>query len=148
MVGILLLPFTLPMRLLSAVFLDLRFGLPVLAIAVVLVIWVLPSLSLPPPFSPASPTPNPAPIVLPETPGPAATPAPAAAEAVVVAGTNGQGLNLRRTPGGERLTSWPDGTQLHIAGPDEISEGALWKHVLDPAGNEGYVSATYVRPAP
>ncbi len=136
------------MRLLSAVFLDFRFGLPVLAIAVVFVIWVLPSLSLPSPFAAASPTPSPAPVVLPETPAPAATPTAAAVETVVVAGTNGQGLNLRRTPGGERLTSWPDGTQLRIAGPDEIADGALWKHVVDPAGNEGYVSATYVRPAP
>lgn len=90
-----------------------------------------------PPLPTATPTPEPTPA---PTPGP---------EWLVVANTGGQGAYIRSNPASdERIKAWLDGTRMQVIGPDQEVEGVSWKRVRDPAGNEGWVPAQYLAPAP
>jgi hypothetical protein len=44
----------------------------------------------------------------------------------------------------DRLRAWTDGTILRVVGPDVSQNGIDWKHVQDPAGNDGWIPAQYV----
>jgi hypothetical protein len=67
---------------------------------------------------------------------------------VVVAGTDGEGVFLRRSPRGEdRLKAWSDGTRLDLMGPDVELDGLRWTPVRDPCGTAGWVPARYAAPA-
>ena len=73
--------------------------------------------------------------------------APAAAQ-LKVANTGGTGVFLRRTPNmNDRVRAWADGTSLRVIGPDTIENGVTWKHVQDPAGNQGWIPSEYTAPA-
>ncbi|HEX5501529.1 MAG TPA: SH3 domain-containing protein [Thermomicrobiales bacterium] len=75
--------------------------------------------------------------------------ASAAAKVFVVTGTGGEGLNLRDAPGGNLVTTLPDGTRLEQAGPDQQdSSGATWHNVRTPDGTTGWVSAQFTQEAP
>ena len=66
---------------------------------------------------------------------------------VVVAGTDGQGASLRRTPRlDDRMGAWPDGTRLTVLGPDVLSEGLRWMPVSDPCGVSGWMLIRYAAP--
>ncbi|MBM2809939.1 MAG: hypothetical protein HW416_698 [Chloroflexi bacterium] len=80
------------------------------------------------------------------SPPPVANPS-AAMTAVFVANTEGIGAYMRATPNlDDRMTAWPDDTQLTIIGADVNAGGLLWKHVQDPDGNQGWIPAQYTRP--
>jgi hypothetical protein len=67
---------------------------------------------------------------------------------VEVAGTDGEGVFLRRTPGsGDRMKAWSDGTLLGLLGPDVELDGLRWTPVRDPCGAAGWVPARYAAPA-
>jgi hypothetical protein len=67
---------------------------------------------------------------------------------VVVAGTDGEGVYLRRTPRlDDKLSAWSDGTRLAILGPDVVQNGLRWIPVQDPCGIGGWVLARYAAPA-
>ncbi|MBI3968530.1 MAG: hypothetical protein HY329_23090 [Chloroflexi bacterium] len=71
-------------------------------------------------------------------------PTPAIPKTVVVGNTGGDGVYVRRTPNLEaKIQAWPDGTKLTVLGPDVDGEGQRWRHVKDPAGNEGYVPSRF-----
>ena len=73
---------------------------------------------------------------------------PATAERWKVAGTDGAGVYLRRTPkSADRVRAWPDDTVMERAGDDAQAEGRLWHMVKDPAGNVGNIPAEYLAPA-
>jgi len=74
--------------------------------------------------------------------------APAAdATQLKVANTGGTGVYLRKTPNmNDKVRPWADGTALKILGPDTNENGVNWKHVQDPAGNQGYIPAEYTAP--
>ena len=46
----------------------------------------------------------------------------------------------------DKLEAWPDGTALQVVGRDVEAEGRLWKKVMDPDGQIGWVPAQYVVP--
>ncbi|HZT08923.1 MAG TPA: hypothetical protein VFC51_18010 [Chloroflexota bacterium] len=61
-----------------------------------------------------------------------------------VANTGGVGAYVRRTPDmNDRIRAWRDGTALTVLGPDTTANGIEWKHVEDPAGNQGWIPAQY-----
>ena len=64
-------------------------------------------------------------------------------ERFVVTGTQGEGLRLRRTPGGDVLGSYRDGTHLDQIGPDQKAQGVLWRHVRAPGDVDGWVAAEH-----
>ena len=66
-----------------------------------------------------------------------------------IANTDRIGAYLRRTPdlNDKANRAWADGTALKVIGPDTIENGINWKHVQDPAGNEGWIPAQYTTPA-
>jgi serine/threonine-protein kinase len=65
---------------------------------------------------------------------------------VVVANTGGSGVYVRRTAeGGERVRAWPDTTRFQLRGEERDVNGQKWVAVTDPAGNQGWVPAQYVR---
>jgi hypothetical protein len=114
----------------------------------------------PPPFpltSPASATRTPQ--VMPEasssrsTPPPRSAPASPGVAAVsgqqfMVAGTGGEGIVLRVSPGGERIDVYREGTHLErLARPQEV-DGVTWLHVRMSDGVEGWVAAQYTTPVP
>ena len=83
-------------------------------------------------------------------PAEGATPS-ATAEArpeLVVAGTQGTGVRLRRTPGGDALRVYPEGTRLEQLGPDQDVGGVVWRNVRAPDGQEGWVAAEFTAAAP
>lgn len=66
---------------------------------------------------------------------------------VRIANTGGEGAYLRRTTNlDDRLRAWQDNTRLRVIGPDTSVNGTQWKHVEDPAGNQGWIPAEYTRP--
>lgn len=83
---------------------------------------------------------------------PTAAPTPTAEERrfYVVTGTGGQGLFLRPEPStsGAPITTLPDGTRLEEIGPAVPGGDYLWRRVRTPEGQEGYVAADYLTPAP
>ena len=67
---------------------------------------------------------------------------------LVVAGTNGQGVFLRKSPRLEdRLRAWSDGTRLDLLGPEVERDGLRWTPVRDPCGMTGWVPMRYAAPA-
>ena len=64
---------------------------------------------------------------------------------VVIANTNGEGLNVRQEPSsaGRVLHAWPERTRLEVVGPDSTISVVVWKHVKDPSGNIGWAQARY-----
>jgi hypothetical protein len=67
---------------------------------------------------------------------------------VVVAGTDGEGVFLRRTPSlDDRLQAWSDGTRLELLGPDVEHDGLRWTPIRDPCGVAGWVLTRYAAPA-
>ncbi len=84
------------------------------------------------------------------TPGPTRTPVVVAAtqQRFIVAGTNGEGIVLRRTPAGERIDVYREGSRLEGLGPDREVAGGTWHHVRTPDGIEGWVAARYTAPVP
>jgi hypothetical protein len=122
------------------------------------VVWgVLASQALIADTAPAAPSATPAPrSTTPPPPElveavPEAEPPPAAAaEFVRVANTGGQGISLRREPhsNAPRVTARPENTVLEVVGPDEVSEGRVWRQVQDAQGNRGWAPADFLVPAP
>ena len=66
---------------------------------------------------------------------------------VVVQGTGGDGLWLRREPGGEPLQVWPDGTPMLVSGADQQAGGRTWRHVFTFDGGSGWAASDYLTPA-
>ena len=65
-----------------------------------------------------------------------------------MAGTDGQGAFLRKTPRlDDKLGAWPDGTRLTVLGPDVQADGLRWMPVRDPCGLSGWMLARYAAPA-
>jgi hypothetical protein len=63
-----------------------------------------------------------------------------------VTGTEGEGLFIRQTAGGDEVMGkWPDGTKVTYQGNDQEINGQLWKKVKDPAGAIGWMLDTYLR---
>ena len=115
-----------------------------------------------PPRLPVAPPPNP-PTVVPTAAPPSATAAPAptapstrapapspspAPPIVVVVDTGSSGLLIRRTPGGEPIKVWPEGTQLVDLGEEREAQGRSWKSVRDPDGNQGWGAADFLAAPP
>lgn len=68
---------------------------------------------------------------------------------LLIGNTGGVGAWLRRTPRiNDYLIALVDGTPLEVVGPDVEAEGRAWKNVRDPQGNQGFVPAEWVVPAP
>ena len=69
---------------------------------------------------------------------------------VRVAGTDGQGLNLRAEPStaATRIKAVREGAVLEAVGPTRSAAGQSWRKVRDPAdGASGWVAAEYLVPA-
>ena len=83
-------------------------------------------------------------------PKPTSTPeAGPATQKVYVGNTDGEGVYLRKTPNmDDKLTAYPDGTELSIIGDNVDGGGQTWKHVKAPDGTEGYVPAMYTTDTP
>ncbi len=81
------------------------------------------------------------------TPDPTISPTPQPSpQAFTVGNTDGQGVYLRRSPLGERIRAWPDGTVMIAIGGDQIVDGKTWRNVKDPDGNDGWALADYLVP--
>lgn len=77
----------------------------------------------------------------------APTASPAIHEVVQVGNTQGEGVYLRRTPRRtDRLSAYPEGTELQVLGPDVDGDGLRWRYVAMPDGQEGYVPIEYTVP--
>lgn len=110
---------------------------------------------VPTPSPTPSPTPVPTPTPLP-TPTPTASPVPTATpdgsyvpgETVYEEeriGRTEKNANIRRTPGGKRLTQIPSGERLRLLGEIE-REGERWLHiVVNETGMEGYMLSEFIR---
>ena len=68
-----------------------------------------------------------------------------AKQSYYVGNTGGDGVYIRRTHDmDDRIKAWPDDTKMiEISGWLDVG-GRLWRHVVDPDGNEGYVPAEYL----
>jgi hypothetical protein len=92
-----------------------------------------------------SPTATSAPTVAPTPtlpPSPTGTPAP---ETYYVAFTDGDGVALRKEPGGnDKIKAWPDGAKLIHDGERQKIGELWWKRVKDPDGNIGWVADRYL----
>lgn len=77
-------------------------------------------------------------------------PSPAPPARFVVTGTGGQGLFLRPQPSGDgaALATLPDGTVVEQVGADVTGADRLWRQVRAPDGQQGYVAADFLTPAP
>jgi len=54
---------------------------------------------------------------------------------------------LRRAPAtGERVASWPGGTDIVWLGEEQQVAGRGWKKVRDPDGNEGWMASDLLAP--
>ena len=67
---------------------------------------------------------------------------------LMVANTGGQGVMLRKTPGGDAIRAWADGSVMQTAGADQVAAGRTWRNVKDPAGNVGWIAADFLIVAP
>ncbi|MFN8632310.1 MAG: hypothetical protein U0893_00540 [Chloroflexota bacterium] len=78
----------------------------------------------------------------------AAAPRTPAIGKLVVAGTDGLGVFLRKSPrADDRLRAWSDGTLLELLGPEVVQDGLRWTPVRDPCGVSGWVPMRYAAPA-
>lgn len=77
-------------------------------------------------------------------------PLPAAAQAFVVTGTGSEGLFLRpeSNTNGAPLTTIPEGTRVEQIGEDFVGPDRVWRNVRGPDGQEGWVAADFLQPAP
>lgn len=87
-------------------------------------------------------TPTPTPAATPR-PTPTATPEEPAEEAFdePMLVRTGVRANLRKAPGGTRLDELAKNTYLTVLGQIEDADGALWYHVQEKSGREGYMLA-------
>jgi micrococcal nuclease len=115
-----------------------------------------------PPRQPAPPTPTAGPVVVatvvPTAPPSATRPAPTPiapptpqtappltqTQTVYVTNTAGQGLTMRRTPGGAPIGALPDGAALTLTGEEQPVGDRLWRKVRDAQGREGWVAADFL----
>lgn len=84
-------------------------------------------------------------------PRPAAAPPVAATttrQQLVVTGTAGEGVVLRRTPAGERIDVYREGSHLEQLGPERGMDGVTWHYVRAADGAEGWVAAQYTALVP
>ena len=95
-----------------------------------------------PPTSPPTITPAGTPTL---TPSPTLTLAPTPITAVI-SGTGGQGLRLRRTPGGEIASVLAEGAQVEILYERQEINNQEWIKIRDAAGQVGWVAAQYLEP--
>lgn len=73
-----------------------------------------------------------------------ASPSNTALSSVWVGNTDGEGVFLRGSPVmSDRLSAYPDGTELRVTGPEVSGDGTQWLPVLTPDGTEGYVPSEY-----
>ncbi len=81
------------------------------------------------------------------TPAPTAPPTPSI---FPVTGTGDWGLFLRpdHNANNTPIISYPDGTRLEQIGEDFIGPDRIWRNVRAPDGNEGWVAAEFLTPAP
>ena len=95
------------------------------------------------PIADPSPTLSPTPMV---AAAPESSPtAEAFGHVYCVGNTDGDGVFIRRTPRMEdKIKPWPDGTAMIEISPSVEVGNRLWRHVVDPDGNEGYVPAEYL----
>ena len=61
-----------------------------------------------------------------------------------MSGTAGTGLWLRRTPGGQQLTIYQEGSRLQQLGADQEVQGLIWRNVRTQDGAEGWMAAQYL----
>jgi hypothetical protein len=67
---------------------------------------------------------------------------------LMVAGTDGEGAFLRKSPRlDDLLQAWSDGTLLDVLGPDLERDGLRWTPVRDPCGVVGWLPMRYGAPA-
>lgn len=107
----------------------------------------LPPTAVPPPPTAVPPPPTP---IAPPSPEAAST-TPSAPARLYVSNTGGQGLTMRRAPGGEPMGTLPDGTALTPTGELEEAAGRRWSKVRDAQGREGWVAPDFLTaeaPAP
>jgi hypothetical protein len=66
-----------------------------------------------------------------------------------VAGTDGQGVNLRAAPSltASRVKTVPEGALLSTTGDTRQADGHTWWNVRDAQGANGWVAAEFVAPA-
>lgn len=141
--AIIAFPFKLVFGFLFVCLQDAKVGLLTVALVAGLIYFVGPTIDwtrveLLAPFAPK-------PVILAQEPS-----APAEATLpteVVVTNGGADGVNLRRSPSGEVITTWPDGTVLQVIGGDISDQGRTWSHVRDPLGNEGYIATEFLVPA-
>ena len=96
-----------------------------------------------------SPTPSPAPtlVLLPTvpplpTPGPSPSPR---ADLLVVANTDGSGVQLRQSPGdGEPLKVIPEGAEVISLGETQQAANRLWTRIRDAEGQTGWVASEFL----
>ncbi len=94
-----------------------------------------------------TPAPNVSPTPVPVAPAAAlGSPTPARSE-LIVANAGGDSVSIRRSPGGERIRSWPEQTELVDLAEEQEADGRAWKKVADPDGNQGWVAAEFVAQA-
>ena len=55
---------------------------------------------------------------------------------------------LRKTPGGDAIRAWADGTVMQVVGSTQQAAGHTWQNVKDPAGNTGWMAADFLTKAP
>lgn len=94
------------------------------------------------------PTPSPSPTE--DTSLPTATPTPIICRALVQ-GTQGNGLLLRQTPGGDEITTLPEATLITLAldEPPQESNGLVWRKVSSVVtGQEGWVAQDFLEIEP
>lgn len=95
----------------------------------------------------AAPGPTPSPSAS-SPPAPAVTPAAEPSpqgcyKKGSVGYTNGLGVNVRATPGGDVVTAYTEGTRLTICA-EKDADGQHWYQVQGEDGGEGWVAAEYV----
>lgn len=78
-------------------------------------------------------------------PSPAALQPPPANGQRAIVSADGDGLNLRKSPGGDLVRTIPDGTVVVVTSASPVSSGGRqWVSVSSPQG-EGWVAAEYLR---
>jgi len=82
----------------------------------------------------------------PTSPHPGPTPSASPATGLVVANTNGLGVNLRAGPGTNNptVTTLPDGAAVIPLGPTRSVNGTTWVQARNGGGNVGWVDGDYL----
>jgi hypothetical protein len=93
------------------------------------------------PAAPAFPASSPTTRLLP-TPTSVTFATPLPADKRVVGNTGGSGgANLRQTPDGALIKTYPEGTIMTLLGAEERAGGRLWLKVQTPSGETGWMLA-------